>query len=72
VDVLEDLGFLGCEGREIQEGEGGEACVEEGEDLRGWKRGRGAQGKGGGGGKVPGVIRGFRRGCAERWGDVLS
>jgi len=35
VDVLEDLGFLGCEGREVQEGEGGEACVKEGEDLRG-------------------------------------
>lgn len=57
MDILEDFGFLGCEGGEVQEGEGGEACVEKGKYLRGWKRRRGAQGKGGRGGEVSGVVR---------------
>jgi len=70
VDVLEDLGFLSREGSKVQEGEGGEAGVEEGENLRGWEGGCGAQGKGGGGGELPGVV-GVGRGCAERWGNVL-
>lgn len=71
MDVLEDFGFLRCEGGEVEEGEGGEAGVEEGEDLRGGKGGRGAEGEGGGGGEVSGVMRGVGRGCAEWWGDVL-